>query len=134
VLLSLGAVPASSQAKREYDSGAALLGSATYKSYCAGCHGAAGKGDGPLAEQLRFLPADLTRIARRNGGKYPAERVAKIIDGRAAVPGHGGSDMPVWGDVFKNSREGYDERRVKERIQELVHYLASLQAESPASR
>jgi len=29
-----------------------------------------------------------------------------IIDGRHPVPGHGGPDMPVWGDAFKRAGIG----------------------------
>lgn len=54
--------------------------------------------------------------------------VHRIIDGRDPVKGHGGPDMPIWGDAFKNTSEGYSEDRVKERIEGLVEYLRSLQA------
>jgi len=115
-----------SQAKAS-DATGALRGAATFKTSCAPCHGAAAHGDGPMADALRFAPADLTTIARRNGGKFPSEKVAKIIDGREAVKGHGGTDMPIWGDAFK-SHVGYDEKRVKAVIADLVQYLATLQA------
>ena len=105
----------------------ALRGAATFKSSCAPCHGTAARGDGPMADALRYAPADLTTIARRNGGKFPAEKVAKIIDGREAVKGHGGTDMPIWGDAFK-SHVGYDEKLVKALIADLVQYLSTLQA------
>jgi hypothetical protein len=54
--------------------------------------------------------------------------VTSIIDGRRPVPGHGGPDMPVWGDAFKASQAGGDEAAVKARIDELVRYIESLQA------
>jgi hypothetical protein len=47
------------------------------------------------------------------------------------MKGHGGTDMPIWGDVFKSSREGYDEKKVKATISELVQYLATLQERPP---
>src|SRR5689334_10990580 len=102
-------------------------GSALFRSYCASCHGMTARGDGPLAANLRVAPADLTRIAKRNHGKYDAEKVRRAIDGRDAKEIHGGSDMPVWGDAFKRAGEGYDEAKVKERIDALVDYLAALQ-------
>jgi mono/diheme cytochrome c family protein len=110
-----------------YDSSAVLMGSSTFKTYCAACHGRTAQGDGPLADQLRFAPADLTRISRRNGGKFPSDNVYRIIDGREAVKTHGGTDMPVWGDAFLESREGYSPEKVREKITELVHFLASIQ-------
>ena len=102
-------------------------GSDVFKTYCVVCHGASGKGDGPLASGLRKPPADLTQFAIKNQGKYPKELVAKIIDGREPVPGHGGGDMPVWGDAFSNSREDSDPESVKQKIQALVDYIETLQ-------
>lgn len=106
---------------------AAARGAATFRTYCAPCHETSARGDGPMADALRYAPADLTAIARKNGGRFPSDRVAKIIDGRQHVNGHGGTDMPIWGDAFKNTREGFDERRVKATIADLVQYLATLQ-------
>ena len=102
-------------------------GSALYASYCASCHGKQARGDGPLAANLRIAPADLTHIARRNHGKYEPERVRRAIDGRGPREVHGGSEMPVWGDAFKRSGEGYSEAGVKERIDALVEYLETIQ-------
>jgi mono/diheme cytochrome c family protein len=113
------------------DDAAARRGAVTFKSHCASCHGAKALGDGPMADALRFAPADLTTIARRNGGSFPAERVAKIIDGREAVKGHGGTDMPIWGDVFRSAHARYDEKKVRATISDLVQYLATLQERAP---
>jgi mono/diheme cytochrome c family protein len=100
---------------------------ATYQTYCAVCHGVDGKGDGVLTDRLRVAPPDLTLLARRNKGSYPRDMVYRIIDGRNPVKGHGGPDMPVWGDAFKEPGEQYAESRVKEKIDGLVDYLASIQ-------
>jgi mono/diheme cytochrome c family protein len=102
-------------------------GSALFRSYCASCHGAGAKGDGPLSANLRVAPADLTLIAKRNHGKFDAEKVHRAIDGRGPKEIHGGSDMPVWGDAFKRAAEGYSEAKVKERIDALVDHIATLQ-------
>lgn len=72
-------------------------------------------------------PANLVEIARRNGGQFPTELVFKTIDGRQPVRGHGGPDMPVWGDAFSKAREVGDEERVKAVIQSLVEYLDTIQ-------
>jgi mono/diheme cytochrome c family protein len=100
---------------------------ATYMTYCAVCHGSDGRGNGMLAERLRVEPPDLTLLARRNKGTYPKELVSRIIDGREPVKGHGGPDMPVWGDAFKDSGEGFSEKKVRERIEGLVEFLKSIQ-------
>lgn len=103
-------------------------GESVYATYCAACHGPAARGDGPLASSMTRKPANLTEIARRNGGPFPSDLVFRIIDGRQPVRGHGGPDMPAWGDVFKKSRDAGDEERVKAVIQSLVDYLESLQS------
>lgn len=104
-----------------------FAGSDLFRSYCATCHGTGGKGDGPLAEMLKKRPADLTLFARANNGTYPADMVGRIIDGRQPLAGHGGKDMPIWGEAFKESGGGSDEAAVKARIDALVRHLESLQ-------
>src|SRR5262249_59735370 len=108
-----------------------FVGSDLFKTYCSSCHGAGARGDGPLADNLRVRPPDLTLIAKRMGGTFTADKVRRIIDGRDPVKGHGGADMPVWGDAFKSSRDGYDEQAVKARIDALTEHLANIQ-ERPA--
>jgi mono/diheme cytochrome c family protein len=99
-----------------------------FRTYCASCHGTSARGDGPLAESMRKRPADLTEIARRNQGVFPRDQVFRIIDGRQSVKGHGGANMPVWGDVFARSSEVSNEAAITERIEALVRYLEGLQA------
>lgn len=107
---------------------ATFVGSDLFRTYCATCHGEGAKGDGPLASMLKVRPADLTVFAKNNGGTYPAEMVGRIIDGRKQVDGHGGKDMPVWGDAFKEATGGSDEAAIKARIDALVRYLEGIQA------
>jgi nucleotide-binding universal stress UspA family protein/mono/diheme cytochrome c family protein len=102
-------------------------GSELYRTYCATCHGTAARGDGPLASSMTRKPADLTEIAKRNGGLFPSELVFRTIDGKRPVRGHGGADMPVWGDAFARSRDGGDPATVKRMIDSLVDYLESIQ-------
>jgi mono/diheme cytochrome c family protein len=108
----------------------AVAGHASYMTHCAVCHGIAAKGDGPLADVLRVRPPDLTRLAKRSGGPYSEETVRRIIDGRKPVKGHGGPDMPVWGDAFKSAADGYSDASVREKIVGIVDYLRSIQAPS----
>jgi nucleotide-binding universal stress UspA family protein/mono/diheme cytochrome c family protein len=102
-------------------------GAAVFQTYCASCHGTSARGDGPLASSMRRKPANLTEIAKRNGGEFPSDLVFRTIDGRQPVRGHGGPDMPVWGDAFTRSREAGDADRVKAVISSLVQYLESIQ-------
>jgi mono/diheme cytochrome c family protein len=111
---------------QELSTGPDDLGTRLFKTHCATCHGPNGRGNGPLADQLRRMPPDLTKFTARNGGVFPNERVQRIIDGRD-VPSHGDRDMPVWGDVFRDSREGGTSGSAKARIDAIVKYLQSIQ-------
>ena len=125
VLLAL--VAASGSAAEQAPSVPQVSGSYVYRAYCASCHGPEGRGDGPLAPDLRYQPADLTRIAKRNGGEFPTELVVRIVDGRKRVKGHGGPDMPVWGDAFRNVDAGFDEAAAQEKIRAVVDHLKTIQ-------
>jgi len=112
------------------------LGKHDYEASCAVCHGQTGRGEGPMRAFLVVPPADLTTLARRNGGIFPAERVARTIDGRVTIGSHGTREMPVWGQVFleqeraqttEGRRRVGPEWRVHARILALVDYLARLQ-------
>ncbi len=101
-------------------------GKEMFLSYCASCHGKDAKGDGPAAASLKALPADLTGLAKRNGGKYPADKVTSILRGQANLVPHGDQEMPVWGPVFWRMSGGHEEV-VQVRIANLNRYLESLQ-------
>ena len=55
-------------------------GAEDYATYCAGCHGMTGKGDGEVGASLGKKPADLTRLAGADG-KIPMARVMSKIWG-----------------------------------------------------
>ena len=96
VALVLAATVVSADRDQNFD-----LGQSEYASSCASCHGPSGKGDGPMVRDLVTKPTDLTTLANRNGGVFPAQRVYEIIDGREAVKAHGSREMPVLGTQFR---------------------------------
>lgn len=107
-------------------------GEAEYLNSCAVCHGFEGRGDGPLADELKRVPSDLTQVSRRNGGTFPYDHVSAVIDGRSVVLGHGERDMPVWGRQFlEDDTDLYGpaggEIVTAERIHALTGYIQSLQ-------
>jgi mono/diheme cytochrome c family protein len=102
-----------------------LNGPDLYRSYCASCHGTEGKGDGPVAPALNSKVPDLTTIAQRNGGVFPATQVNKIISGDQIILAHGTREMPVWGPIFHQVQEDRDYGEV--RLQNLTNYLKSVQ-------
>ena len=120
----IGVLPASAQP--------APSGADEFRMFCAVCHGKDARGDGPLAKILTLKPADLTQLAKRNHGQFPAEKVTETIDGRTQVNGHGTRDMPIWGTryeavVGKEYGPYGSETAVKARIAALVEYLQSVQ-------
>jgi mono/diheme cytochrome c family protein len=118
------------------DPAAATKGQITYVRYCVSCHGEAGRGDGPLANDLRVRVPNLTALSSRTGGRYPFDHVTSVIRSGKIMRGHGSLDMPAWGDAFKRT-EGTEEKTVDAVIRNLNHYLWSLQKpakEPPPSR
>lgn len=105
----------------------AASGKEMFNSYCASCHGRDAKGDGPAAAALNAAPADLTTLAKRNGGKYPTDRVTSVLRGQSKVVAHGTQEMPVWGPVFWRLSQGH-EAEVQQRVANLNRYIESLQA------
>jgi mono/diheme cytochrome c family protein len=102
-------------------------GKEMYHSYCAVCHGNDAKGTGPAAAALKATPTDLTALAQKNGGKYPAAHVAAVIRGQATTPSHGTQDMPIWGPLFSSISQGH-EAQVQQRVANLVQYIETQQA------
>lgn len=105
----------------------AASGKEMFTSYCAACHGADGKGDGPAASALKVHPANLTTLSSSNGGKFPGLKVSGAIRGDATVAAHGSREMPVWGTLFRSISQGH-EAEVQQRVANLTTYVESLQA------
>ena len=101
-------------------------GKAMYTAYCASCHGADGKGNGPAAGALKTPPTDLTQLAAKNGGKFPDAHIAQIIKGDSMTAAHGNKEMPVWGPVFLQMGQ-HDTAQEQLRIRNLTKYLGSIQ-------
>jgi mono/diheme cytochrome c family protein len=109
------------------------IGKREFDNNCAVCHGTSGKGGGPYVDLLKRTPPDLTLMAKNNGGVFPIKRAFEVIEG--AGPGHGTSEMPIWGQRYKIAAAEYyidvpynEEAFVRTRILALVEYLSRLQA------
>jgi hypothetical protein len=117
------------------------LGKNEYLNSCALCHGATGKGDGPVIRSLIKAPPDLTKLSEANHGVFPFSHVYDVIDGRIQVMTHGTRDMPVWGEVYRResgfrqngvapnflSKE-VAESIVRVRMLALIEYISTLQS------
>ena len=104
-------------------------GKQLYFRFCAACHGEQADGKGAVASYFKIAPPDLTRLAKRRGGTYPADEVRKTIDGRSDASVHGSRQMPVWGYEFYFADSGNPDkqRQVEELIDRLVEYLRTVQ-------
>jgi len=103
-----------------------LNGVDLFKEYCAVCHGNGAKGDGPAADALKKKPADLTQLARKNGGTFPELHVMNYIKGQDVVAAHGTRDMPIWGSIFSQMSPNPD--LVQVRTYALLKYIEQMQA------
>ena len=101
-----------------------------YRTNCSGCHGADGKGNGPAASSLKVPPTDLTQMARKHDGKFPANYLASTLKfgSGTAAGAHGSVDMPVWGPLFQ-SLDRFHDTSVQQRVSNLVGYVESIQAQ-----
>jgi mono/diheme cytochrome c family protein len=101
-----------------------------FMRYCGACHGPGGKGDGFIAFALKTTPADLTQIAKKNGGTFPYNQTIQFIDGTKDVRAHGNPDMPVWGEVFKQhtTASPTQQAEIRGKIMMITDYIASIQA------
>ncbi len=116
------------------DWGTEHIGEAAFLKSCAACHGADGKGTGPILDILKQKPADLTTISKRNGGKYPQQKIYAWIRDPERIRAHGSAEMPIWGEKFsKEIIESYGPYytgpacSVQARILELVFYIGTIQ-------
>lgn len=117
--------------------GAVTSGKLQFRQYCAQCHGMDATGDGPVAGALKKKPANLTLLAKNNGGVFPAQEVRDFIDGTKTAEGHGTREMPIWGYAFMY-RQGaltgsgappLTQEQVNAKIQMLVNYVKSIQVD-----
>lgn len=103
-------------------------GKEMYTAYCAACHGASGAGNGPAATALKTPPANLTQLAKQNGGKFPYAKVQQSIKGDPNMPAaHGSQQMPIWGQTFIQLGQ-QSEAQAQLRIKNISDYIATLQA------
>ncbi|AJY38942.1 c-type cytochrome [Burkholderia humptydooensis] len=97
------AVPTSFHTRPEpFSVASAVRGARLYAAHCAACHGADGRGDGPLARTLERWPPTVVGplLGRRVDGELFWRVVAGMRDARGAptMPGFAGrlSDDDVW--------------------------------------
>jgi mono/diheme cytochrome c family protein len=95
-----------------------------YVGHCAICQG-------PLAQAMKIVPADLTQIAVKHAGEFPDAKVRDVIRNGGAVLGHGSTAMLPWGLYFSERR---NPAVAKARIKALTEYIKSIQQGSTPGR
>ena len=96
-----------------------------FRAHCAACHGSDAKGGGPMAPALKAKVPDLTVLAKRNGGQFPAAGVSHTAMGDRGCDVAwltGNADL---GLIFHQVESDQDFGAV--RLQNLVKYLESIQ-------
>jgi mono/diheme cytochrome c family protein len=102
-------------------------GKQMFTSYCAPCHGVNGRGNGPVASQLKTSPSDLTLLTKNNQGKYPSAHILSVLQFGSDTPSHGTQQMPVWGPILGGT-SSVDKPAVEMlRETNLSRYLESIQ-------
>jgi cytochrome c oxidase cbb3-type subunit III len=87
-------------------------GKRLYQTYCTGCHGASGKGDGPAGKTLPVKPADHTNAKKMS--QYSDDHLFTVISRGGTSVGKS-SQMPAWGAVLREAQ-----------IHEVVGYIRTL--------
>ncbi|MFK7978274.1 MAG: cytochrome c [Halioglobus sp.] len=110
-------------------------GRTLYLQNCVSCHGVDATGDGPAAARLSTPPPDLTKIAARREGAWPALEIMEILSGysRNILPRE---DMPVIVDLLDNEMSEFDTGNgdpilMPTKLIEIADYLESLQDPAP---
>jgi mono/diheme cytochrome c family protein len=95
----------------------AASGEEMFQVYCSSCHGRDAKG---------ASAPNLTTLAKRNNGRFPALMVKETIRGETREGAHGPKDMPAWGIAFRYVGSG-SRLEIDVRINNLAEYIRSLQ-------
>jgi len=103
-----------------------LSGKETFLKYCASCHGADAKGDGPAAVALNPPPSDLTTLAKRHRDEFPSGYVGALLKFGRNLVAHGSDDMPVWGSRFRDL-DPIKDPTGQQHMDDVVAYIESIQ-------
>lgn len=130
LLLSLLAISSCVEAKN------LTKGNTLYLNFCASCHGLKGRGDGPVASELKKKPRNLTTLREELGNAFTREAIKTLIDGRSMPRAHGSPEMPIWGEWFsiesmskgrlQEDQEGI-QKDVHKNLDALADYIISIQ-------
>ena len=96
---------ANARSTRWDDAAAVARGQQLYQTYCLMCHGADGKGTGPIARGLPHPPADLTHHFHRAPGDGDAYLFWRVSEGGQVEPFQSSqSTMPAYKDILSEDQ------------------------------
>jgi mono/diheme cytochrome c family protein len=108
-------------------------GQERYSTFCAGCHGPDGRGKGHSSRYCTVPPADLTQLAQKNNGIYPAEWVLQVLRHGTGQPPKGRGYMPIWEPLLKSMKNPAN-ASTEVQIRNLTEYVKTLQDDPSASQ
>jgi mono/diheme cytochrome c family protein len=96
-----------------------LAGKDVYNTFCRGCHGARGDGQGPAAKNLAGVkPRDFTSKDFVIEGRE--EEIYRTIFMGAAKASHGSAYMPEWRTTLS-----------RQQVQDIIEYLKTFKKPQP---
>ncbi len=126
ILLPAVLLPAQKQEKMMPSARDTVEGAKIFQYHCAVCHGADGRGHGPDSVVLKHAVPDVTLISQRSGGKFPYQRVKKVIEGgKTGLRSQGDREMPIWGPIFHRVESDQDWGEV--RLDAITRHMESIQ-------
>ena len=100
----------------------------TFLKYCASCHGATAKGDGPAAFAMKTPPPDLCTLTKRYEGRFPEGYIGALLKFGRNLASHGSEEMPVWGTRFR-TLDPVKDPTGQQHVDDVIAYIHSLQVD-----
>lgn len=108
--------------------GRVISGKGQYRTHCAQCHGMDAKGDGPVAPALKTPPADLTMLAKNNGGVFPEDKVLSTIKASSPIQAHASVAMSMRSSSESGTGAQFTGAEIQQKVKLIADYLKGLQA------
>jgi mono/diheme cytochrome c family protein len=107
-------------------------GHTLFAVHCAACHGDDASGGAATTSTMTRPTPDLTRLAARNGGRFPFWGLYDVISGAELLPAHADRTMPLWSQALVPPHAddaGEGAAIARGRILAIMAYLATRQGD-----
>ena len=109
--------------------GRVITGKGQYGLHCAQCHGRGGKGDGPMSGAMKTPPADLTMLAKNNGGTFPTDKVIESIRSNSSIPAHAALAAQLRSSTDSGFGANFTPQQIQQKVKLIADYLKTLQVQ-----